>query len=130
MSISVSISGLSEIDAQIDKNYEKQLRRANRAVHSAALTCQKVAKQNCPVGTPESTGIKGYHGGRLRQSIHVTRTAFDAGRIYVEYTVGTNVFYAIFVHEGTVKMQGRPFLRKGFEAGAKQLLADLGEGEE
>ncbi len=31
MSISVSISGQGEIDAQIDANYQKQLRRANRA---------------------------------------------------------------------------------------------------
>jgi len=90
----------------------------------AGLTCQKVAKQNCPVGTPESTGIKGYHGGRLRQSIQVSNTR------YLEWTCGTNVFYAIFVEKGTVKMRARPFLTLGFEAGAKQLLADFGEGEE
>ncbi len=124
MSISVSVSGMPEIDAQIEANYQKQLRRANRAVHSAGLTCQKVAKQNCPVGTPESTGIKGYHGGRLRQSIQVSNTR------YLEWTCGTNVFYAIFVEKGTVKMRARPFLTLGFEAGAKQLLADFGEGEE
>jgi len=46
---------------------------------------------------------------------------------FLESTVGTNVYYALWVHEGTRKMQGRPFLRKGFEAGAKQLQNDMGE---
>ncbi len=117
----VSVYGQDAVFKAMEDQYLQQSRRANRAVNSAGLTCQKVAKQNCPVGTPESTGIKGYHGGRLRQSIHVDNSK------WLESTVGTNVYYAIYVHEGTVKMQGRPFLRKGFEAGAKQLQNDMGE---
>src|SRR5437016_9631182 len=114
----VFVSGMSEIDKAMEADYIKRINRMNRAIHSAGLTGQGVAKKRCPVGTPESTGIKGYHGGRLRQSIQVDNSKFG------ESTVGTNVYYAIFVHEGTVKMRGRPFLRKGFDEGAKQLLAD------
>ncbi len=62
----VSVYGQDAVFKAMEDQYLQQSRRANRAVNSAGLTCQKVAKQNCPVGTPESTGIKGYHGGRLR----------------------------------------------------------------
>jgi len=120
MSDEVTISGMDAVFAQIDAHYQKQVNRANKFVHLAGFTCQKVGKINCPVGTPESTGIKNYHGGRLRASIQVDNSVF------LESTVGTNVYYALWVHEGTVKMRGRPFLRQGFDAGAKQLQADLG----
>jgi HK97 gp10 family phage protein len=119
MSVSVTISGQDAVFAKLDAEQEKWASRTNRALRAASFTCQKVAKQNCPVGTPESTGIKGYHGGRLRQSIQVDSS-------FLTFTVGTNVFYAIFVEKGTVKMRARPFLTMGFEAGAKQLLEDLG----
>jgi HK97 gp10 family phage protein len=120
MSVSVTISGQDAVFAKLDAQYTKQANHANQAVHSAGLTFQKVAKLNCPVGTPESTGIKGYHGGRLRQSLHVDNSK------YLESTGGTNVYYWVFVEKGTVKMRARPFGTMGFEAGAKQLLEDLG----
>src|SRR5260221_13792700 len=121
MSDEVTITGMPDIFAKLDEHTIRQTNRANKAVHRAGLRAQGVAKKNCPVGTPESTGIKGYHGGRLRQSIVVDNSTF------LESTVGTNVYYAIFVHEGTKKMRGRPFLRQGFDAGWKQ-LEDSGYG--
>lgn len=119
MADAVSLSGMDNVFRNIDQTSEKMQKKINKAINYAGLTCQKVAKQNCPVGTPESTGIKNYHGGRLRQSIMVDNTEFLVS------VVGTNVYYALFVHEGTVKMRGRPFLRQGFDAGAKQLEQDL-----
>ena len=57
---------------------------------------EKYAKALCPVGTPESTGKKGYRGGTLRDSIaHVV----DEGDF--EVTVGSNVEYAPYVELGT-----------------------------
>ncbi|MBQ7825068.1 MAG: HK97 gp10 family phage protein, partial [Clostridia bacterium] len=55
----------------------------------------KYAKDLCPVGTEESTGIKGYPGGTLRRSIR--------GRIVNGDTleVGSNVEYAPYVELGT-----------------------------
>jgi len=121
----VFVEGMAAIDNAIGADFLRRVNRQNRAIHSAGLTCQGVAKKNCPVGTPESTGIKNYHGGRLRQSIHVDNSKF------LESTVGTNVKYALWVHEGTKKMKGRPFLRQGFDAGLKQLEADgYGGGDE
>lgn len=123
-SASVTLSGQSDVFSKLDAHVQKVSNRANMSVHSAGLTCQAVAKKNCPVGTPESTGIKNYHGGRLRQSILV-----DNSKQFVS-TVGTNVYYGIFVEKGTIKMRARPFLTKGFEAGVKQLQNDTGAIEE
>lgn len=122
--VNVSLSGQSDVFSKLDAHVQKMSNRANRAVHSAGLTFQKVAKQHCPVGTPESTGIKGYHGGRLRASILVDNSK------YLESTGGTNVYYWIFVEKGTVKMRARPFGMMGFEAGVKQLQSDTGAIEE
>lgn len=49
------------------------------------------AKMACPVGTPESTGIKGYHGGTLRQSITHTREITGSTTTAI---IGTNIEYA------------------------------------
>ena len=58
----------------------------------------KYAKALCPVGTPESTGKKGYRGGTLRNSITFN---VDTGgeNSYVE--IGSNVEYAPYQELGT-----------------------------
>lgn len=55
---------------------------------------ERYAKARCPVGTEESTGIKGYIGGTLRNSI----THYEDEN---STTVGTNVFYGPYVELGT-----------------------------
>lgn len=52
------------------------------------------AKKLCPVGTPESTGIAGYRGGTLRNSI-THRVQKDV------LFVGSDVEYAPYVELGT-----------------------------
>jgi hypothetical protein len=69
-----------------------------------AQICTKVetaAKAHCPVDT-----------GRLRSSI-TWRIEVDSGGV-VGF-VGTNVEYAVYVHEGTIYMAARPFLVDGLE---------------
>lgn len=59
------------------------------------------------------TAAKGYtpvDTGRLRSSI--TWTIIEDGRSLVAI-IGTNVEYAIYVHEGTRFMEGTPFLVDG-----------------
>lgn len=51
-----------------------------------------------PVGTPESTQIEGYVGGRLRNSMTYRVTNITHGRTI---TVGTNVEYGRYVELGT-----------------------------
>lgn len=58
------------------------------------VKAEKYAKALCPVGTPESTGIRGYKGGTLRNSI----THQVNGDVL---EVGTNVEYAPYVELGT-----------------------------
>lgn len=67
------------------------------------------AKQLAPVGTPESTGIPGYHGGTLRNSI--THEQWDEKT----EVIGSTVDYSKFVELGTYKMKARPFLRPAAE---------------
>ena len=66
----------------------------DRALTIIGIKVEKYAKALCPVGTPESTGKKGYRGGTLRNSI----TFQVDGK---ELAVGTNVEYAPYVELGT-----------------------------
>ena len=65
-----------------------------RALMAIGIKAQKYAINLTPVGTPESTGKKGYRGGTLRQSI-----TYEVDNETV--TVGTNVEYAPYVELGT-----------------------------
>ena len=65
-----------------------------RALTIVGLKMEKYAKALCPVGTSESTGIEGYRGGTLRNSI-TNMVTEDAVHI------GSNVVYAPFVELGT-----------------------------
>ncbi len=81
------------------KSYRKRVmagfRDEMKKRHDAfGYVAEGFAKQHCPVGTPESTGIEGYVGGRLRADIG--HDADEDGVI-----IGTNVRYGPYVHNGT-----------------------------
>lgn len=65
-----------------------------RVLTMIGIKAEKYAKARCPVGTPESTGIKGYRGGTLRNSI-TFQVEGDT------LSIGTNVEYAPYVELGT-----------------------------
>ena len=65
-----------------------------RALEIIGQQAEGYAKKLCPVGTVESTGIKGYRGGTLRNSI--THTV-DSDVL----SVGSNIPYAAYVELGT-----------------------------
>jgi len=65
-----------------------------RILEMIGIKAERYAKALCPVGTPESTGKKGYRGGTLRNSI--THQVDDD-----VLTVGSNVEYAPYVELGT-----------------------------
>ena len=75
-----------------------------RALEAIGLTAEGYAKRECPVGTPESTGIPGYVGGTARNSI--THQVQDRA-VYI----GSNVFYFPMIEFGTRYMKARPVLR-------------------
>lgn len=92
-------------DALIESDLKRTL-----ALEMLGMQAEKYAKALCPVGTPESTGIKGYMGGTLRNSI---THKVDAGQGVVY--IGTNVEYAPYVELGTVKMEKKPYLKPAVE---------------
>lgn len=65
-----------------------------RALEEIGGRAETHAKELCPVGTPESTGKKGYRGGTLRNSI----THRVDGKTVA---IGSNVHYAPYVELGT-----------------------------
>lgn len=80
-----------------------------RALEICGGKAETYAKQLAPVGTPESTGIPGYRGGTLRNSI--THEQWDEKT----EVIGSAVKYAPYVELGTYKMAARPFLRPAAE---------------
>ena len=64
-----------------------------------AVKVESASKARCPVDT-----------GRLRSSITWRLEVDSQGLVAI---VGTSVEYAIFVHQGTRYMTGRPFLVEG-----------------
>lgn len=105
-SISISIPRsqiqvLEQIFSREDTRYTKKVKAA---VASAGLVMQTVAKK-------ESEPID---KGRLRSSINTVIT--DKG---LNAVTGTNVEYAIYVNNGTSRMQGRHYMEKGLAAGKR-----------
>jgi HK97 gp10 family phage protein len=108
-------SGLGEIFNNMDRHFSEMDAQIDQEVQAAGLECQGLAKKACPVGTPESTGKKGYIGGRLRSSIQYQRLGPR------ECKVWTNVFYAVFVEMGTVRMKARPYLFPAYQTALRNL---------
>ena len=105
---------------------------ALKALDEGADIIRDDARELCPVGTPDSTGVAGYIGGSLRKSIRKEKIARPAGQVFrisvrvggyiVNPNSGTLVDYHIAVHEGTSKMPGRPFLAMAFERNERKVL--------
>ncbi len=66
------------------------------------------------------------YGKPIRQTGNLMGSIAHAQSDDMTEDVGTNVEYAPFVHEGTRKMAGRPFLRDGI-AGAQDRLQRVAE---
>lgn len=76
-------------------------RTVTTALEEIGLVAEGAAKRLCPVDT-----------GRLRNSITHAFVAED------EIAIGTNVEYALYVHEGTSKRGGTPFLTRAVQNNA------------
>lgn len=92
------MEGGDAVSVQITDNSAEALaeltRAKARALEIIGLKAEGYAKRLCPVGTVESTGIKGYRGGTLRNSITHTVN----GDVL---SVGSNIPYAAYVELGT-----------------------------
>lgn len=121
--IQITANNANEVLYSLDNAVE-------RALTKIGIRAEKFAKARCPVGTEESTGIKGYRGGTLRNSItfqvNEDEVAIGSNVEYAPYVeLGTGTFYdsppAWIQHKGQkgsglVKgMKPRPFLRPAIE---------------
>lgn len=69
---------------------------AERVLTLWGMTVQDYAQLLVPTGTADSTGIEGYVGGALKQSLTY---AVDLAKKTV--TIGSNLFYSVYVELGT-----------------------------
>ena len=90
-------TNIPAVSTRLMKNPAKIGRAIKRAIQKSALLVERHAKMRTPVDT-----------GRLRSSIKTTLSRMTA-------TVNPTVDYAIFVHDGTSRMKGRPFMHWGTE---------------
>lgn len=68
---------------------------AERVLTLWGMTVQDYAQLLVPTGTADSTGIEGYVGGSLKQSLTY---ALDLAKKTV--TIGSNLFYSVYVELG------------------------------
>lgn len=92
------MEGGGAVSVKLTNNSAEALSALNaaksRILEIIGLKAEGYAKKLCPVGTVESTGIKGYRGGTLRNSI--------THRVEGEtVSIGSNVEYAPYVELGT-----------------------------
>lgn len=69
---------------------------AERVLTLWGMTVQDYAQLLVPTGTAESTGIEGYVGGALKQSL-----TFSLDLAKKTVTIGSNLLYSIWVELGT-----------------------------
>ena len=113
------------VDVKIQDNSGEVLEAMNEQVlawlEAIGEDAAGTAADRAPVGTPESTGIPGYIGGTLKNSIsHAVVESEKA--VYI----GTNVEYAPYQEFGTSRgIAGKHFIQFGataHQAEYKQLL--------
>lgn len=77
---------ITDNSAQVRREFESA---CLRALEECGLVAEGYAKRLCTVGTPESTGIPGYIGGTLKNSI-THQVVSGENTVYI----GTDVDYA------------------------------------
>lgn len=146
------------IEALVVEDYSDEIKKLldhaiEQGLEKCGLVAEGYAKRLCPVGTPESTGIEGYIGGTLRNSIThamdggspaISEYKDNAGNIKGGYNgtlpsdsngsrtvyIGTNVEYAPYVELGVSnnKVGPRPYLKPAIEnhkSEYKKIIGDL-----
>lgn len=114
--MSVTIKGPNLVDL-IQKVNKKIEINTEDGLDIVANKTQDSAKDACPV-SEDTEAHKNGDQTHMRDDIKVYKR-----RLLRQ--IGTNKTYAIFVHNGTYKMKGRPFLLNPFEANRQSLVQEL-----
>lgn len=118
MSKGISLVGMEKVVVKLQKNMKKEA--VKRTVKKNGSRLQQKAMENAPVGTPESTGIKGYKGGTLKRSIILDIT--DGG---MTAESEATIHYAGYVEYGTRYMGAQPYMRPALQEVGKQFKRDM-----
>lgn len=117
------VKGLEKLIKTLENIPKELTPKVDAVIEDNARQIELHAKEIVPVGTPESTGIKGYIGGTLRQSIKSEKEK------ELTYTVRANSTglapYAPFVEFGTYKMRAQPYLYPAYFRQIPKLQKDL-----
>ena len=116
----VRIDGFDKLEAKLKRNMD--LGAVRTVVRKNGADLQTNAQKNAPVGTPQSTGIPGYVGGKLKQSIGLDIT--DGG---LTAEVEPTADYAAYVEYGTRFMEAQPYLKPAYDEQKKKFVKDLNE---
>lgn len=115
------------VEVRIEDNSEEVLEAMNEQVldwlEAIGSDAADTAAKRAPVGTPESTGIPGYIGGTLKNSISHAVVENEKA-VYI----GTNVEYAPYQEFGTSRgIKGKHFLQFGATAHQEEYKSLLEE---
>lgn len=124
--MTLTVSGQNKLLARlVDLRTVRLAQRTEDNVRATAEKIRDYAKDICPVGTPESTGKRGYIGGSLQSSIrlqvrprptqHKISIGVSAGGYVTNPNTGRKVDYALWVEKGTRKMAAQPFMLPAME---------------
>lgn len=116
----VRIDGFDKLEAKLKRNMD--LGAVRTVVRKNGADLQTKAQKNAPVGTPQSTGIPGYVGGKLKQSIGLDIT--DGG---LTAEVEPTADYAAYVEYGTRFMEAQPYLKPAYDEQKKKFVKGLNE---
>lgn len=114
MSLTVAVFGIAETQASLRANMAGLQKRIDAEIQYAGISCQKYAKQLCPVDT-----------GRLRSSIQYVNTGQGSCIVDTDVTYAAPVEFGHVVRGGHGYVSPRPFLRPGFEKARVELIANL-----
>lgn len=113
--IKVEIQNLDRLRAAFGAYPEIVAPLLRDASAKSAFAIERRAKILSPVDT-----------GRLRSSIATSLGIVNRG---ITSIVQTNVFYAIYIHEGTRRMRKRPFMKQAAEQSVKDISQFYSEAE-
>jgi HK97 gp10 family phage protein len=118
--MNIKVTGIAELNAKLKKFADRFPISAGKALKQSIMQIERETKPITP-GPGLSISRTTRPTGRLRSSIGVGVNRFgDPAGIGFSANgltgwVGPTTNYAIFVHEGTKRMRGRPFLKQGAE---------------
>ena len=113
------------VEVTVDSHTQEVIDEAKSKIYdwleSIGEDAATTAANKAPVGTPESTGIPGYIGGTLKNSIS-SAVVVSENAVYI----GTNVEYAPYQEFGTKRgIKGKHFLRFGASAHTEEYMRML-----